>query len=80
MTTNLPGPTSEHLNVTMIKQMMKEQQYCEVSQMPLVEEDTFLVRILSTDEQLLVCGRGLRSLGVHPEDLEVTSAETGMIL
>lgn len=74
---NLPGPTSERLTKTRIADMMKEQQYCEVSQTPLVVEDTFLVRILGSDEELLVSGRGLRDLFVDPEDMEIISAETG---
>jgi hypothetical protein len=78
VTTNLPGPTADHLTRTYILDRMKEQQYCEVSQAPLVMDDTFLVRVMGTDEELLVSGRGLRQLFIHPEDMEVISAETGL--
>ena len=75
---NLPGPTADHLTRTYILERMKEQQYCEVSQAPLVIDDTFLVRVRGSDEEILVSGRGLRQLAVHPEDMEVLSAETGL--
>ncbi len=78
MTTNIPGPTSGHLNRNYILERMKEQKYCEVCQAPLVVDDTFLVRILGTDEEILVSGIGLKQLFLHPEDMEVLSAETGL--
>lgn len=80
MTTNLPGPTADHLVKTQIFLMIKEQRYCEISQEPLVVEDAFLVRILSTDEELLVSKRGLSHLFIDPEDMEVISAETGLVI
>jgi len=80
VSTNIPGPTSAHVNKVNILQMIKEQQYCEVTQMPLVVDDAFLVRVLGSDEEILVSGRGLRELFIDPEDMEVISAETGMVI
>ena len=71
-------PTMPIVRRNYIVQLMLERQYCEVSQTPLVIEDTFLIHIFGSDEEFLVSGHGLRDLAIDPEDMEVISAETGM--